>query len=573
MLAYCRRLSHWLWLLGLAACLGCGTKAEEAIPGDAEYAKGCGLMDEHNAADAVKAFNDAIEKNPQNELAFFQRAEAEQQLSEIDEAIDDYTNALRLNPEHADAYCKRGKLFLDGGLAELAIDNLTKACSLAPDSYEAFSLRARAGLAVEKPLEAIEDAKTAIRLNVKCCDAFHTLGLALLSDPDTKPDRAIEYLRREIHLLSKNDKNATGKNDPNLAEAHFALGTGLDRAGRRHKAQEELDTAIRLDSEKYLPRYIEYRKRNPLESTRPHTQMSFKPVIPDLLPQANATLQKGEFDAAITQFTAILDKEAKCVDAWYGRGCAFLGKGLADSAIADLNRAVWLEPPTALLAQAYCERSRAYTEMRNYTQAIRDATEAIQLRPSLAAAFLNRAAAYLAEDRFDRALADLDEAVRLDPQLKPQVRGSYAKLCRNQGIDEIAARQWDKAIASLEKVGDFDKQSGKGLHRQLAEAYRERGFSFANSGDFEKATHDFETAFKLDEDNAQNHRLCGLTCCKMARVCHVRRLTVDEKRMWKSAIDHLSRASWLDPELDQSLRYSLEDARSNLRQLAENERP
>jgi tetratricopeptide (TPR) repeat protein len=565
MLAYCRRLSHWLWLLGLAACLGCGTKAEEAVPGDAEYTEGCGLMDEHKTADAVKAFGEAIKQNPQNELAFFQRAEAEQQLSEADEAIDDYTNALRLNPEHADAYCKRGKLFLDGGLAELAIDDLTKACSLAPDSYEAFSLRARARLAVEKPLDAIEDAKMAIRLNVKCCDAYHTLGLALLSDPDTKPERAIDYLRREIHLLSKND--------PNLAEAHFMLGTGLDKAEWRHEAEKEFSEAMKLDSEKYLPRYIQYRKRNPLESTRPHTQTSFKPVISELLEQANAALQKGEFDAAIAQFTAVLDKDAKCAEARYGRGCAFLGKGLPDSAIEDLNRAVWLEPPTALLAQVYCERSRAYTEMRNYTQAVRDATAAIQLRPSLAAAFLNRAAAYLAEDRFDRALADLDEAVRLEPQLKPRARDSYAKLYRNQGIDEIAARQWDKAIAGLEKAINLDKQSGKELHRQLAEAYRERGFSFANSGDFEKATHDFETAFKLDEDSAQNHRLCGLTCCKMARICHVRRLTADEKRMWKSAIDHLSRASWLDPELEQSLRYSLDDARRNLRQLAENDRP
>ena len=112
---------------------------------------------------------------------------------------------------------------------------------------------------------------------------------------------------------------------------------------------------------------------------------------------------------------------------------------------------------------------------------------------------------------------------------------------------------------------EFDQGSAKELHPQLAQAYRHAGFSLANRGDFNGAVCDFKIALKLDKDNPQNHRLCGLAYCEMAQVCHAHNLAADEKQMWNAAIAHLGVAqAWLEPELKYSFRDSLEDARSNL---------
>ena len=93
-------------------------------------------------------------------------------LARADEAIEDFSEALRLDPKRADAYCGRGVAFLEKEFPELAIDDLNEAVHLAPESHEAVCQRARAQLALGEYDKAIEDARLAIRLNAKSGDAF-----------------------------------------------------------------------------------------------------------------------------------------------------------------------------------------------------------------------------------------------------------------------------------------------------------------------------------------------------------------------------------------------------------------
>ena len=100
------------------------------------------------------------------------------------------------------------------------------------------------------------------------------------------------------------------------------------------------------------------------------------------------------------------------------RGMAYLGDGDADSAIADLNEAIRLEPNDAL---AHDNRGRAFCMRRDYDKAIADEDAALRLGVdgdvlTKAEAFRLRGCSYGHKGEYDKAIADINEAIRLYPK-------------------------------------------------------------------------------------------------------------------------------------------------------------
>jgi tetratricopeptide (TPR) repeat protein len=88
-------------------------------------------------------------------------------------------------------------------------------------------------------------------------------------------------------------------------------------------------------------------------------------------------------------------------------------KGNFDAAIADYTEAIRLDPKSV---NAYNGRAGAYADNRNFDKAIADSTEAIRLDPKSAMAYHERSYVYNIKGNFDKAIADSTEAVRLDPK-------------------------------------------------------------------------------------------------------------------------------------------------------------
>ena len=76
-----------------------------------------------------------------------------------------------------------------------------------------------------------------------------------------------------------------------------------------------------------------------------------------------ARLEKGENDAAISDFTKTIEMRPGFVMAYFYRGRAYLGKGEFDQAISDLNKAIEIDPR---LAVAYGERAVIYFIRKEY---------------------------------------------------------------------------------------------------------------------------------------------------------------------------------------------------------------
>ena len=59
--------------------------------------------------EAIADYDKAIELNPKDAKAYYNRGNAKHQLKQYKEAIADYDKAIELNPKDANAYNNRGK--------------------------------------------------------------------------------------------------------------------------------------------------------------------------------------------------------------------------------------------------------------------------------------------------------------------------------------------------------------------------------------------------------------------------------------------------------------------------------
>ena len=92
------------------------------------------------------------------------------------------------------------------------------------------------------------------------------------------------------------------------------------------------------------------------------------------------------------------------------RGDALIAKGDYDSAIADYDAAIKLDPT---YVKPFNNRGVAYLKKGEYARAIKEFDQAIKFNPTYANAFANRAEAYKKMREYARAAQDYDNAIRI----------------------------------------------------------------------------------------------------------------------------------------------------------------
>ena len=130
--------------------------------------------------------------------------------------------------------------------------------------------------------------------------------------------------------------------------------------------------------------------------------------------QALAAAGKGDYDAALTEFTRALEADPKDAEAYNNRGSMYTFKRRYDQALADFGKALELHPK---YAKAYYNRALAYYYQGDYDRAIADLTRAIELSPKDAEAYNNRGLAYDQKKNYDKAIEDFNVALILNPKL------------------------------------------------------------------------------------------------------------------------------------------------------------
>ncbi len=281
------------------------------------------------------------------------------------EAQADLEKAAQLEPDDAMNHFALGALYADQHKYDEALPHFNRAIELEPNSPSLYNQRARVHLLNGKPAEALNDLDKTLELapNQPMALLLRANALLVLGDAD----RAMTDVERVL------------KQDNDFAPALRMRGLVLANAGKFKEAVQSLREAVTT-----APEDVELR-----------------------LQLAATELANKENDAAIQDFTKVIELEPENWAGLQGRADAYLAEGKHQDARTDYEAALKLQPKnsTVLNNLAWLLATSTFDELRNGAKAIELATEACVITEYKQAHVLSTlAAAYAETGDFDKAV-------------------------------------------------------------------------------------------------------------------------------------------------------------------------
>ena len=157
------------------------------------------LQEQELYSEAIMAYDNAIQLEPDNRLAYFLRADTKISLEQYDAAVDDVDKAIQLEPDHFAAYVLRAIIKTRLKQYDAAIAAYDNVIRLKPDFARAYSQRGLLKFLLNLTSRAQQDFLTALKLAKQAGDEDLKTALKLAEqagDEDLKAD--IEPLLQEL---------------------------------------------------------------------------------------------------------------------------------------------------------------------------------------------------------------------------------------------------------------------------------------------------------------------------------------------------------------------------------------
>ncbi len=169
--------------------------------------------------------------------------------------------------------------------------------------------------------------------------------------------------------------------------------------------------------------------------------------------KASAALLAGDYDAAISLYSEVIQANPKAFLAYNGRALAYRYKKDMTRALADFDQAIRLKP----LFMFFYNRGVTRYEVGDDKSAIADLTHVLQDKPAdpkaRAICLVARARCYINQAKSAPAMSDLNAAIKLN--------GSDSEAYRLRGIVHKVAHEYDKSMADYEKAIVLDPKSAE----------------------------------------------------------------------------------------------------------------
>ena len=293
------------------------------------------LMGEYQ--EAVIAFGEALEINPQFAPAYLGRAFAYEAINPNADIEGELNYAINFDPNYVDAYLARAKIRIKHDNPQGALEDLLVAESLFPNHPMIYILRAQAYLKLGDPVVALEIATYAHEIDLTSLPAYLTLAQVYLTLQDTQQtiDNIDIYLR-----YVKNDADGWAVK----TQAEYQLGN-LD------KALNACELGISSNEENATSWY--YCGLIQLELGDPRT------AVNDLVAAVNLDMLNFDYSVALAK--------------------ALWADGRITMTIRQFTSAELIASNEAQLAVVFYHRAQAYEQALNMTQARQDWGELLAL--------------------------------------------------------------------------------------------------------------------------------------------------------------------------------------------------
>ena len=223
-----------------------------------------------------------------------------------------------------------------------------------------------------------------------------------------------------------------------------------------------------------------------------------------------------DFQGSIRHYSEALKYDPTTIEAYNGRGQAYLQLRQVPQAFDDFDKAIQAGIVTPKL---FLNRGKCHLMLNRPVEAIPDLARSLELEPNAPEAYYLRAVAREKTGDPAGAVTDYDNAVRLNP--------NYVEAWVNRGMLHYSASRYDEAIADFTSAlknaaanvqpmiltnranarlqkgyyGDAldDVNKAVAINRNYPRAYQTRGAIYSNLGQLDKAKADLEMAQQLQE--------------------------------------------------------------------------
>ncbi len=147
-------------------------------PGNAEsyYQQGNALREQGKFAEAITAYNQAIQLKPDLAEAYNNRGLVKDDLGDKKAAIEDYNQAIKLQPNWALVYSNRGFANDELGNTKAALEDFNQAIKFKPDLANAYNGLGTVHYKLGDKKAALEDLSQAIKLKHDYAEAYVNRG-------------------------------------------------------------------------------------------------------------------------------------------------------------------------------------------------------------------------------------------------------------------------------------------------------------------------------------------------------------------------------------------------------------
>ena len=199
----------------------------------AENLAGRMLLDKHNRADALDAFDKALKINPKAAEALLGKGLVAFDTFDLKDAERYADQALQVNPKHPEALRLKADVLIVGGDLANAERLLTAAKIINPRDEATLARLAACYHLMNKPDEVAKLLKEAESFDAKPAVFFHDLGATL--EARKQYTKAEEFFRKAAKLR------------PMLPGSRAGLGMLLMRTGQEGEARKTLETVLKAD--------------------------------------------------------------------------------------------------------------------------------------------------------------------------------------------------------------------------------------------------------------------------------------------------------------------------------------